>query len=797
MKLEKIEIKNYRSLFHDYEAKESFVLDLGDGMNAIAGPNNSGKSNIFRALALALDGDTKFDRTRDQPAPWKGTKPSILLTFRIPKSARGPEQTLLRYLKEYEEEVNDGKRTFAAQGLVKLRVTIEGTGDSPGSRREVFVASGVGARSLPSSSDLLTRALDQFHKCFHFVSISSGESLESLMEGKFRDILRNVLRENLSQAFESAERSRETYCTDLQTGLLEPLTSRIGEELKDLFPEIRGVTLSPEVLSLDETLSKMRVSVSDIAVTDLAEKGTGVRGGLIIAMLRHFVETGRRSMLFAVEEPESFLHPGAQEQLREDLEALADRADVSLLVTTHSPYIVSRRSDARVFSIEKEVGGATRLKGSASGDAPHAGLLGGLFRDRLYLEWLDRAQATTDDALLILVVEGFTDHAFAALALERAGRLDLLDGITFLEAGAGQATGGGGASAAILQALVTRSLHPADTVVAVLLDNDAPGVAAQKTLREIGERSKHWKAGKTLFSYANVFHASNKHHPWEAEDLWPDHLHESFLALDPDTDWYKGKSRCPTPDSGWRYDWAAPAKGELYRHLSTEVTEADTARWVQLFEHIRKGTGIDRLPKAEKPPSAETPTVPSPGIGGARPATRATAKGKATKVAFLSEIRDIVADPLEAAGFKTVSMHPNGSYIVSRFPDDCGLRVADGHLSIKVRSDDASCSLILGGLRSRPENAAALAVLHDRFRSRLDTELPVPIDAWTAGIGEAVRSYAQSVLPGGGYVDGTAATTAAWAQDLGIAWLKLLRSDPITDLADAVARRTAPGGTHG
>jgi putative ATP-dependent endonuclease of OLD family len=55
MKLERIEIKNYRSLFHDYDARSSFTLDLGDGVNAIAGPNNVGKSNVFRALALALD----------------------------------------------------------------------------------------------------------------------------------------------------------------------------------------------------------------------------------------------------------------------------------------------------------------------------------------------------------------------------------------------------------------------------------------------------------------------------------------------------------------------------------------------------------------------------------------------------------------------------------------------------------------------------------------------------------------------------------------------------------------------
>jgi hypothetical protein len=54
LKLSSIEIRNYRSIFCE-TGEPSLNLELGDGVNAIAGPNNTGKSNIFRALALALD----------------------------------------------------------------------------------------------------------------------------------------------------------------------------------------------------------------------------------------------------------------------------------------------------------------------------------------------------------------------------------------------------------------------------------------------------------------------------------------------------------------------------------------------------------------------------------------------------------------------------------------------------------------------------------------------------------------------------------------------------------------------
>ena len=105
--------------------------------------------------------------------------------------------------------------------------------------------------------------------------------------------------------------------------------------------------------------------------TPLSEKGTGVRGGVLVAMLRYLAENSRRSMIFCIEEPEAFLHPGAQEELRDDLEALAERRDVSLLITTHSPFVISRNAKSRVISVAKNGFGKAvippRLKGTSHG----------------------------------------------------------------------------------------------------------------------------------------------------------------------------------------------------------------------------------------------------------------------------------------------------------------------------------------------------------------------------------------------------------------------------------------------
>lgn len=589
MKLERIEIKNYRSLFYDYDTKSGFKLDLGEGVNAILGPNNVGKSNVFRALSLALDPDSRFDRSIDMSAAPKWAKPVITLTFKVPSRGRkSTERTLLKYLDVYERAVRPGSaNTFAARGIVKLRVQIDGAEDSAGTRRQFFVTNGAGARCLPDEHPLAEKAFAQFRKCLHFVMISSGQSLESLMEGKFRDILNNVLREDLLEEYRSAEESRGTYSSQLREGLLSSLSARIDDELDDLFPEIRGVELTPEVQQLDETLARMRIKVTDGAVTDLADKGTGVRGGLIVAILRYFADVGKRSMVFAVEEPESFLHPAAQEQLREDLEALAVRPDVSLLMSTHSPYVVSRRPDAKVFALEKSRSGGTRLSASARGDEPHAGLLGGLFRDRLFTEWLDRSLRAVDGEKGILVVEGGTDKAYAEIALRAAGREDLLDSLTILPAGAGQPDGVGGVALALMHAIVMNSVSP--TPVAILLDNDGPGRIGAATLATIREKTKDWKERRTLHSYRHAFPNGPKEFGYEAEDLWPDDLIQSFLDSHPGEDFLTAKSKRPKPDGGWHYDLSIKGKSELVAFVESNVRAEHTARWVVLYEMIRDG----------------------------------------------------------------------------------------------------------------------------------------------------------------------------------------------------------------
>lgn len=585
MKLSRVEVKNYRSLFHDYGSGKSFEMSVSDGVNAITGPNNAGKSNILRALALALDEDFEFDRQLDMPSVFDAwSKPVITLTFQIPlKGAPSREKTLLKRIQKYEEQVKPGSsKTYASMGEVRLRVTIEQGEDTWGVRRRTFVARGAGAKQLGYDDDVTISALEQFDKCLQFVLIRSGESLDSLLQGRFREVLETVLREELSDEFEAAELSREEYVESLQAGVLSSLRDRISEELTDLFPEVNSVELEPNVRSLEDTLTSMSVRVSDVAVTDLADKGTGVRGGLIVAMLQHLATSSTRSILFAVEEPESFLHPAAQEALRDDLETLADRKDVSVLITTHSPYVISRAPDAQVVAIRKDADGRTIVHDQKQGHEPMQQAFSGLYRNSLFAGFLDQAERALPGEKAVLVVEGETDRIWLEHAAELAGRPDLVDGLRIEAAG--------GASAAVVQALLLQatSEHP----VGVLFDNDDDGKDCLRMMRGFNEKTKVWGEGKRVFSYRIVLNPGDHEFGYEAEDLWPERLHTSFLSKVDENDCLAEKTKRPNPLGGIHYGYTSKAKRPFCEHALDKAKAADCDAWIDLLEQIRAGLGV-------------------------------------------------------------------------------------------------------------------------------------------------------------------------------------------------------------
>jgi len=567
LKLTRVWIKNFRSIFD-----EPLTLELSEGMNALVGPNNCGKSNVLRAIRLALDPEYPFNRSTDMPQTLAWAVPKIELTFEC-DGKPSPEKTLLKYIDTYERSVEGVKKTNAEEGIIRFWVNYAGNERTGASRQETFRTK---RGALQGDPELRKKALGQFRKALRFVMVESGQSMEDLLQSNFRDILHSVIKENLKDEFVLAEKRRAEYMDDLGDNLLEPLRKRISSVLCDLFPkDLTDASLVPSVSGIDETLSNVSVRLTDAVETPLENKGTGVRGGVMVAMLRYLSEHSQRSVVFAVEEPEAFLHPAAQEELRDDLEDLARRRDVTLLMTTHSPFVISREREAKVMSLAKSGLGRTNATRQASGNEPRASLLGDLFRDAALPDLMERAAEMPSEARAVLVVEGDTDDDYLRIATRVSGREDLLEGIHVLPAG--------GANKAVAQALITRATT--DRSLMVLLDNDEPGKKAAGDLKgKFG-----FQGGEEVLTYFAVLDGPAKGIE-EAEDLFSSELLEDFVRVHGE-DILTEKVKLA--GNSWHYGFSAHGKDMLPGFLEEHAKQGDVRRWIDLLELIRAKLGLD------------------------------------------------------------------------------------------------------------------------------------------------------------------------------------------------------------
>ncbi|MGH3635382.1 MAG: ATP-dependent nuclease, partial [Mycobacterium sp.] len=429
MRLTHIKVSNFRSFLGDHD------FEVAAGINYFVGPNNCGKSNLISAVELALDPDMPFVPQRDRPAATQGIgappKTRITLIFTRTDNS-SPQRTLFHRAKVYESALRKKHRrqtkrkgsTYAEDGELHRVVTF----GAQGTRQVSYEAKAMGAVSLPVGSAEHQKLDSQFNRVVRFGVLHSGEDLRSVLSGQFREVLRLVIRDHLANEQRETDELRDQYVKGLKTKLLEPLRDKLHEHVSSMFPEIKLVDLLPEVRSLDETLSSVGVELGDAATTELTGKGTGLRGAVLVAMLQYLADKSKRSLVLAVEEPEAFLHPGAQGLIAAQLENLAQRPEVTLLVTTHSPHIISRQPSARITELRKSSVGNTCLAGSARGDEDRAELLGSLFTDAGLARVLERATSVPPETRAVVVTEGYTDEKFLRYGLTAVGRLDLLEG---------------------------------------------------------------------------------------------------------------------------------------------------------------------------------------------------------------------------------------------------------------------------------------------------------------------------------------------------------------------------------
>ena len=145
-------------------------------------------------------------------------------------------------------------------------------------------------------------------------------------------------------------------------GKLQIVLDSITNKINSVVPEKEKVK-AKVTFDWTKLINTEFESADDLGAVPLSSRGDGFRRITMMAYFEYLAEQNHeehQNIIFGFEEPETFLHPSAQENLFDRLYELCTN-DYLVIVTTHSPVIVSRTQTSDIHHVYKVNGAFTYL----------------------------------------------------------------------------------------------------------------------------------------------------------------------------------------------------------------------------------------------------------------------------------------------------------------------------------------------------------------------------------------------------------------------------------------------------
>jgi len=325
-------------------------------LNAIIGPNSSGKSSVFYALDLFFSNKVRL------PKSWynekKTDKPIIIeVVFR----GEGHDDAWC-----HENCIDNGDGTY------DLTVAYIWRWDASrqDSSRLGLIYQGTGYRKIKKEDkerldELFPeyRLLPAHTKWSDEASIEKNDLLFELirfiLEGQ-ANIRRRSIIHKLQRSIEQLKQlaRRESAPNSSAWREIEDLEKLLSEGINSITPGKPSVRIDVEsaIPDLTSIFTKGKIYIDDGAELDFSEHGMGLQRSLVASILHAWHETVARQRLnknyvFAIEEPELYLHPHATRVFIKTLEKLAEFDQV--IFSTHSDIFVNHIPLENVINIRR------------------------------------------------------------------------------------------------------------------------------------------------------------------------------------------------------------------------------------------------------------------------------------------------------------------------------------------------------------------------------------------------------------------------------------------------------------
>ncbi len=309
-------------------------------MAVLIGKNNEGKSNLLKALNIAMTHLERFGETTNPPIrlldvsrndryQWERDFPISLQSrtkntdsiFRLEFELNAAE------IEEFKKEIKSN-----LNGTLPIELKI-GQGRVP---KVNVIKKGRGSTALNNKSQKIAQYIS---KRINFNYIPAIRTDKEAMR---------VVDELLSKELEALESMPEYNAAletiaNLQKPILEELSQNIKTSLCELLPQVKEVEIeSQESRRRMAFRQQFEIMVDDGNRTSLEFKGDGVKSLAALGLLKDMKNKEGVVSVIAIEEPESHLHPGAIHILKDTIYSLTDGNQV--ILSTHNPLFIDRKN---------------------------------------------------------------------------------------------------------------------------------------------------------------------------------------------------------------------------------------------------------------------------------------------------------------------------------------------------------------------------------------------------------------------------------------------------------------------
>lgn len=366
MHIASFKLRNYKSFL---ESEEIF---LAPGFNVVVGQNNAGKSALLEGVSL-----------RFESKPHRSLTTSPRPTTVLDASSRADIVARLRREELHDLILDAGKKrrfglSFPKGATVDLmrRVLAD---DQFGTTVYVSLAQPeglIGSFFGPPIEEHRNGPVwaivhyDEKTRSFEFMNVQDPGGLVKLSDLVAQRLIGQVYtfraeRMNVGRGHYGHDVILSPNAGNLPTvlGVLQANRERYrryNEAVSTIFPEIQHISVDPDPSTLPNGI-QIRVWTVDPATErqDLAiplvESGTGI--SQVLAIL-YVVLTAESPQTIVVDEPQSFLHPGAARKL---IEVLKQHPRHQFILTTHSATIITAAQPEHIHLLRKS-GGQTRVE---------------------------------------------------------------------------------------------------------------------------------------------------------------------------------------------------------------------------------------------------------------------------------------------------------------------------------------------------------------------------------------------------------------------------------------------------